>query len=87
MTIRRDSNQDLSSWVNEVGRIKGILEREGVEAAIRFAEQTLMVYKAHLKFRKKSDPKRSFARSRDYRRKFIIAIFAMKDCLQQLSSI
>lgn len=87
MTTRRNSNQDLLSWVNEVGRIKGILERDGVEAAIRFAEQTLMVYKAHLKFRKKSDPKRSFARSRDYRRKFIIAIFAMKDCLEKLRGL
>jgi len=59
------------------GRIEFILSRDGLEAAISYAKQTLLVYRKAL-----ADPNH-FATAKKYRRNFIIACIECRDYLRR----
>ncbi len=76
--MNKKEQKALTNLVNvlpELLRLNFVQGTQGKEAALVSARQTILVYKASLKFKKKSDPRRHFARLPEYRRKFIASIY------------
>lgn len=68
---------DNRFFLSEALRLNFVLQRDGVDGACIFAEEVIDRYKAALKY-PKPDKKATFARLREYRRRFIISIYTAK---------